>query len=1115
MIGTYSFLPWLRNGVANTISAADGANTGSTRATIHVDLKLSADPVGGGATLTQTIPQDVALFGPGDVVGIDSRAVVRTEPRAWITNFEPNYLAAVDFYDEDFPWRYTPAAADTPDGVGGANLRLRPWIALVVLKESEFSDGKDLTNRPLPYIIIPDVGVLPAANELWAWAHVHFNQSLSSDPTQLVSKDMSAVLALAQAAIAANPDLAYSRLMCPRRLEENTNYHAFVVPVFESGRLAGLGHPPTAAPLATSSAWAAYTGQQEPTCFPIYFRWFFRTGTLGDFEYLVSLLKAKPVDPKVGVREMDVQYPGSGVPGILDADLGGVLRLGGALRVPDLDLTQDQLTERRKYDQWDQQPPQQYPHPFEQQLAAFINLADAYTTTDAADANDNAGLSGDPDPLITPPLYGGWHALTQRLLLDRDGNQLPNDTNWVHRLNLDPLYRVPAGFGAQVVEKNAESYMNAAWEQVGDVLAANARIRRLHLAAAISSRWYDRHLVPLAATDMERAYSLTAPISRRVLIAGRTVAYTQAGSPLAATLTSTALRRVIRPRSRLMNGLAFDATATPTNLLERVNNGSVAAAPLKTVPAGVPTLAGAGAAVSTSTGIPAWIVALLARYSWLPLAVLGLIVLLALILALLLPGIGLALAATSLAVGVGLYFLLRRWARDAAIIKVLNPTDQTPAAVDALPKSPDFTLTEPGSNVRPSVGGTDSPVAARFKDGLRDAFNLLQTSKVVGVETPRSPIDLNAFTGAIVTAIDPRTTVLARGFASISIPTWARGQNTSTYAEVMAYPKIDLPMYRPLKDISIELFLPNINLIAPDSITLIETNRRFLEAYMVGLNHEFARKLLWREYPTDQRGSYFRQFWDPAPSFDTSGLDPQALKEKLYDIPPLHTWPQPSSLGEHPNPQRPPTGGGGEDVVLVIRGELLKKYPTAVIYAHRAQWQTQSDGSIDPTKPRQLLPLSAAEEPSPPLDKVRTPLYEAKADPDIYFFGFGLTAEEARGASGANPNDDPGWFFVVKERPGEPRFGLELTRTGDLETFDQLTWDDAMPGGAAGQLLSANAFANVTLAPSQGDADQQQQHAEDVQVNAATVSSARWAYLLFRAPVMVAVHAAQMLGSGG
>ena len=69
-------------------------------------------------------------------------------------------------------------------------------------------------------------------------------------------------------------------------------------------------------------------------------------------------------------------------------------------------------------------------------------------------------------------------------------------------------------------------------------------------------------------------------------------------------------------------------------------------------------------------------------------------------------------------------------------------------------------------------------------------------------------------------------------------------------------------MYKPLVDRSTELFLPNMHLIAQNTITLLETNQRFIESYMVGLNHEFARELLWREYPTDQRGSYFRQFWD-------------------------------------------------------------------------------------------------------------------------------------------------------------------------------------------------------------------------------------------------------------
>ena len=63
-------------------------------------------------------------------------------------------------------------------------------------------------------------------------------------------------------------------------------------------------------------------------------------------------------------------------------------------------------------------------------------------------------------------------------------------------------------------------------------------------------------------------------------------------------------------------------------------------------------------------------------------------------------------------------------------------------------------------------------------------------------------------------------------------------------------------MYEPLAEISPELFLPNLNLIEQNTITLLETNQAFIEAYMVGLNHEFARELLWREYPTDQRGSH-------------------------------------------------------------------------------------------------------------------------------------------------------------------------------------------------------------------------------------------------------------------
>src|SRR5207237_730661 len=149
-----------------------------------------------------------------------------------------NYLPFVEFYDEDFPWRYTPAAPD------GSRTRLRPWITLVVLRKDEtvdeFDEGPRGGIRPLPFIRLktPAAAAFPPADQLWAWAHVHVNRSLSNN---IVSEDMNSVLPAFQAALNSNPDLACSRLLCPRKLDANAAYHAFLIPTFESGRLAGLG----------------------------------------------------------------------------------------------------------------------------------------------------------------------------------------------------------------------------------------------------------------------------------------------------------------------------------------------------------------------------------------------------------------------------------------------------------------------------------------------------------------------------------------------------------------------------------------------------------------------------------------------------------------------------------------------------------------------------------------------------------------------------------------------------------------------------------------------------------------------------------------------------------
>jgi len=75
----------------------------------------------------------------------------------------------------------------------------------------------------------------------------------------------------------------------------------------------------------------------------------------------------------------------------------------------------------------------------------------------------------------------------------------------------------------------------------------------------------------------------------------------------------------------------------------------------------------------------------------------------------------------------------------------------------------------------------------------------------------------------------------------------------------MAAPSFPQPMSVPLAAISQELLLPGLQGIPAETVTAAIPNTRFIESYMVGLNHEMARELLFREYPTDMRGTYFRQ----------------------------------------------------------------------------------------------------------------------------------------------------------------------------------------------------------------------------------------------------------------
>jgi hypothetical protein len=1067
--GAYSFLPWLRTGLATRIPDAPPTDV---RASVPVFLRLTGEPLDPKATPpSRLLEKSVQIYGPGDILGLEQRAVSRTEPRPYISNFEPNYLAHIEFYDEDIPWRYSPSPRD------GATKRLAPWLALIVLEggeQPEFTDGT-VADRPLPYITVTNPAALQPSNELGAWAHVHVNGELDPELAVDDPNAMGPALANLGTVLRQAPDSACSRVLCPRHLRPSTQYHAFLVPAFEAGRRAGLGMTGTeisAGITAVTPSWgpagipAPQSGQ-----LPYYHRWSFTTSTAGDFEYLVRLLD--PIEPpdQVGRRDMDAhRSPGFGLDGITTTtEPSGVLRLGGALQLPDSDDPPfDDYENWDNYHQQNEPPEPQYPVEWQQDLAGLINLATAYQRKAPAVANAElaarmTGLATQTDPVITPPLYGRWHALTPQLLIDDKGAPVSAAVlrGWLHRLNLDPRFRVAAQFGTEVIQKRQEELMAAAWAQLGDVRVANANIRIAQLAREVGNILRARNFPPafpaVVAADEEpplasaRALTLSAPTHARVVerasaararavgeadVEQLAVGFKVAKSLVASAPVSPAMRRITRPGSRLMRTLTFPENLPPEKLVSRIDEGEIAAAAPLTTPVSLAT-----------TGKLAELVPALAE----------------------------------------------------------DPT--------LLPPNPIFALRAPGEEqpAAPAEAGADDSAEARAYRGALGRLAAGLAEAAAAAEPPvREPLGVKDATDDMMAGLDAETTVLDNLFGGLNLPRRLRSA-AAGLTEVMAYPVFDMPMYKDLLDKSVDAFVPNLGVLPPNSITLLETNRRFIESYLVGLNHELAREMLWRELPTDQRGTPFRQFWDPRPALSEEDETAEERTKRLYDIKPIHLWDKTSALGENDNRPPPPPGEKRKpDLVLVIRGELLKKYPTAAIYAHKAVWPVEDDGTVNMTGERTLADVPAG--PKPSRELIRMPLYEAKVEPDIYLLGFDLDADTARDGG----TDGLGWFFVIKERPGDPRFGLDEDPPEgppEVEVWNDLTWGWVDPNQK--RFIRFDDTRRVTLDELELPADQEKQEQRNDDDHLAewssTVSSADVAYILFQAPVLVAVHAMEML----
>ena len=160
--------------------------------------------------------------------------------------------------------------------------------------------------------------------------------------------------------------------------------------------------------------------------------------------------------------------------------------------------------------------------------------------------------TGHPDPIISPPLYGRWHAIVDRLDVEGAG--------WVHELNRDPRLRVPAGYGAEVIATGADGYMARAWAQLGDLPDANQRIRQAQLGLAAAKSLHRRHL-----TELERRTSCwPRPASSTAASSPRRPASTDTAVTLRSTVDASRLTRAATSTAIEAPGPAAGPAGPPT-----------------------------------------------------------------------------------------------------------------------------------------------------------------------------------------------------------------------------------------------------------------------------------------------------------------------------------------------------------------------------------------------------------------------------------------------------------------------------------------------------------------------------------------------------------------------
>lgn len=1011
------FRSWKRSPLFVTASRP----VGKARLEGALTLELSDDIVG----LPVTGRAPYTLMAAADVAGLQARAILRTAPAPFARDAETTKLVHVDFADEDLPWRYSPVPNDPA--------RIRPWLVLLVGTGEELQVEGNLANAWDSVLRAYDLSTvaLPGLFPSYLWAHVQ-----------------------------ETGDVKHSRLVSPRPLQPQREYVAALVPAFnaQGKEMWTLEQPADGERIVHRDFGPA-------NVLPVFYSWRFWTGEEGDFETLAAKLhlekagsvgKARLHYPRPVTVEGETLKPEFEVGGAimsLQPDLGRV-KPAAMNDEQLLDALRALLQDERYADRVNALMPPGIANPRDlthDQKIAMLEVLAAPVQAQIEHANEdldalNTALEDSFSPqrkIIPMPPYGApW-------LADPDAQE----SGWADTLNDDPRFRGISGLGVWMGVEAQEALMDAAVQQAGALRDAGQRISDLAMGILAAQRLWDRRL----PVERNERLLLFGPLMARMLTdQGGTVLerITSDTSPLTPALFSGAARRLLRNgTSRTRHLAGGGGGVNPDQVLDTANQPE---AEMDSVPQGVPHIDVLGFA----PGSPLWDELLrlleilrhirdeldrvvqdhvreyriqgeptqrelaerllnaygealdsLLRQHQLPCEVQELIT--AMLARLGIPDIERFISFLELA---------------------LTSETARGRLEDALVRAVWHCLMQErcGEFVERLHRFSEGQDRATFCDNLLELFPLPPHPR-------QTRIDLARLHDIIAAALDPHKPDAP---ACRRVGATIEGLDLSRLVRPEFPIGLDFPTWELLRQYDKEWLLPGVNGLAKDSITALQTNPSFIDAFLVGINTQFMSEMRWRDLAVARDGTPLRMFW--------GALDYKSGQRRA-DIEPLREWansPE-NDIGD-PSHQTIPPGDPdnhtGSRLIIVFRSDLFRRYPSTLVYLYKPQPAGVLDDELK--APPDLGPVEAAK---PPAERrYYGPTFVGTLTPEITFFAFDVRPEML----------DKYWL-VLDEPPTELRFRNDIpgfdVDTANSATFAATTLDQPTRVAISGKWLEEQA----------------------------------------------------------